>query len=229
MRRSIVARSAAAIMAVVFAAGPAATQTPAPPEPVPPAPGEPAPPAPVPPQPVQPGAPLTLPVTGTTSTGEKFTGNLSVHRFVARDSELKAVVTVTGAVADATGLPAGSFLKGLVETPVEVRADDTAPAPPGALASATPRVRNGATVIAQTPQPPECALVELEISGLNFNVLGFVVTITSPLVLYLGGDTAGGQLGIVVCQVVDSLNNVTSLAGLLNVMLTLLANPSSGV
>jgi hypothetical protein len=170
-------------------------------------------------------------VTGTTSTGEKFTGNLSVHRFVARDSELKAVVTITGAVSDATGLPAGSFLKGLVETPVEVRADDTAPAPPGALARPTPRVRNGATVVApaQTPQAPECALVELEISGLNLNVLGLVVTITSPLVLYLGGDTASGQLGIVVCQVVDSLNNVTSLAGLLNVLLTLLANPSPGV
>jgi hypothetical protein len=210
MRRSIVARSAAAIIAVVLAAGPAAAQTPAPP------------------QPVQPGA-LTLPVTGTTSTGEKFTGNLSLHRFVARDNQLMAVVTVTGAVSDATGLPAGSFLKGFVETPVQVRADDTtAPAPPGAPARPTPRVRNGATVVAPA-QTPECALVQLEITGLNLNVLGLVVTITSPLVLYLGGDTAGGQLGIVVCQVVEELNNVTSLAGLLNVLLTLLASPTPAV
>jgi hypothetical protein len=65
-----------------------------------------------------------------------------------------------------------------------------------------------------------CPVLHIDIGAVNLNVLGLQVT-TQPVVLDISGDSAG-VLGNLVCTVLDTLNNVVNLVGLLNQILGLL-------
>ena len=54
---------------------------------------------------------VTVPVTGTTSKGGKFTGNFAVSQFRVVDDQIVAVGTLTGTIQNGTGSVIGTILK----------------------------------------------------------------------------------------------------------------------
>lgn len=54
---------------------------------------------------------LTVPVTGTTSRGGKFTGNFAISRFQVVNDQIVAVGTLTGTVQNGVGSVVGTVLK----------------------------------------------------------------------------------------------------------------------
>ena len=54
---------------------------------------------------------LTVPVTGTTSKGGKFTGNFAISQFKVVGDQIVAVGTLTGTVQNAVGNVIGTVLK----------------------------------------------------------------------------------------------------------------------
>jgi hypothetical protein len=149
-------------------------------------------------------ASLQLPITGTAAGGVTFTGTLSVQKFVVRDGQVAVVGIVRGTATSAAGVPLGTALVGPLTLPVQV-----GPGPTTAPTTAAP-------VAAQAT----CQVLHLDIGAVNLNVLGLVVA-TQPIGLDISGDSAG-VLGNLVCTVLDTLNNVVDLVGLLNQILGLL-------
>jgi len=72
-----------------------------------------------------------------------------------------------------------------------------------------------------------CPVLHLDIGAVNLNVLGLVV-VTQPIGLDISGDSAG-VLGNLVCTVLDTLNSVVDLVGLLNQILGLLTGLLGGL
>jgi hypothetical protein len=60
---------------------------------------------------VAPAGGVTIPVTGTTSKGGKFTGNFSVKQFSVVNNQIVAVGTLTGTIQNAVGNVLGTVLK----------------------------------------------------------------------------------------------------------------------
>jgi len=149
-------------------------------------------------------ASLQLPITGTVAGGGTFAGTLSLQKFVVRDGQVAAVGIVRGTVTSAAGVPLGTALVGPLTLPVQV-------GPAATLATTT-----AAPVAAQAT----CQVLHLDIGAVNLNVLGLLV-VTQPIGLDISGDSAG-VLGNLVCTVLDTLNNVVDLVGLLNQILGLL-------
>jgi hypothetical protein len=54
---------------------------------------------------------VTVPVTGTTSKGGKFTGNFAISQFKVVDNQIVAVGTLTGTVQNSVGNVIGTVLK----------------------------------------------------------------------------------------------------------------------
>src|SRR5215207_6120142 len=54
---------------------------------------------------------VTIPVTGTTSKGGKFTGNFAISQFQVVNNQIVAVGTLTGTVQNAVGNVIGTVLK----------------------------------------------------------------------------------------------------------------------
>jgi len=54
---------------------------------------------------------VTIPVTGTTSKGGKFTGNFAISQFQVVNNQIVAVGTLTGTVQNAVGNIIGTVLK----------------------------------------------------------------------------------------------------------------------
>jgi len=54
---------------------------------------------------------VTVPVTGTTSKGGKFTGNFAISQFQVVNNQIVAVGTLTGTVQNAVGNVIGTVLK----------------------------------------------------------------------------------------------------------------------
>lgn len=54
---------------------------------------------------------VTIPVTGTTSKGGKFTGNFNVKQFSVVNNQIVAVGTLTGTIQNAVGNVIGTVLK----------------------------------------------------------------------------------------------------------------------
>jgi hypothetical protein len=154
----------------------------------------------------EPQAPLQLPITGLVAGGGTFTGTLSLQKFVARDGQVMAIGMVTGSATSATGTPLGTTVVGPIVFPVHVG--------PGTPIGGT--ANPGAAV---TPQAT-CEILHIDIGAVNLNVLGLQV-MTQPVVLDISGDTAG-VLGNLVCTILDTVNNVIRLVGLLNQLLALL-------
>ena len=149
-------------------------------------------------------ASLQLPITGTVAGGGTFAGTLSLQKFVVRDGQVAAVGIVRGTVTSAAGVPLGTALVGPLTLPVQV-----GPGPTIATTTAAP-------VAAQAT----CQVLHLDIGAVNLNLLGLVV-VTQPIGLDISGDSAG-VLGNLVCTVLDTLNSVVDLVGLLNQILGLL-------
>src|SRR5438270_812282 len=55
---------------------------------------------------------LTVPISGTFAGLGKFTGTLSVQRFVGVNGQVKALGMVNGTLFDAAGVPLGTALQG---------------------------------------------------------------------------------------------------------------------
>lgn len=58
-----------------------------------------------------PVAGVTVPVTGTTSQGGKFTGNFTIQKFSVVNNQIVAVGTLTGTIQNAIGNVIGTVLK----------------------------------------------------------------------------------------------------------------------
>ena len=54
---------------------------------------------------------VTVPVTGTTSRGGKFTGNFKIQKFSVVDNQIVAVGTLTGTIQNAVGNVIGTVLR----------------------------------------------------------------------------------------------------------------------
>ena len=176
---------------------------------------------------------LTLPIGGSAGTA-KFTGNLTIQRFVQVNGQVKAVGMITGMLSDASGVPLGTALRGPLLLPVTVGAATTpvaAMTQPESRQSSTADSSPGAAVkrsvlllLTVPPAPPQstCQAVAISIGAVNLNVAGLTVT-TMPVDLTLGGQTGGSNaLGTLLCNVLSTLTNVANLVNLLNQVLGLL-------
>jgi len=152
-------------------------------------------------------APLQVPIAGTAGTGGTFAGTLSIQRFEARGGRVVAIGMVTGSVAGA-----GTALVGQVALPVQVGA--------GSQGAATPN-----SLVAQ--QQATCQVLHLDVGAVNLNLLGLQVT-TLPIAIDLSGDSAA-PLGNLVCTILETLNNVVGLVGLLNQVLGVLTGLVGGL
>jgi hypothetical protein len=155
-------------------------------------------------------APLQLPIAGVT-TGGTFAGTLSIERFEARGNQVVAIGIVRGSVAGAPHGRGGTALLGEVALPVQV-----GPAGQGTAAN---------SLVAQ--QQATCTALHLEIGAVNLNVAGLLVT-TQPISIDISGDSSA-PLGNLVCTILDTLNNVVGLVGLLNQLLGTLTGLVGGL
>jgi hypothetical protein len=158
-------------------------------------------------------APLQLPITGSVAPKGQFeampfAGTFSVERFEARGDQVMAVGFVRGAVAGArTGLA------GEVALPVQV-----GPGSQGVAAPASSAAQQQATT---------CQALHLEIGAATLNVLGLTVA-TQPIAIDLSGNSSA-PLGNLVCTILQTLNNVVGLVGLLNQLLGTLTGLVGGL
>ena len=60
---------------------------------------------------IVPASGVTIPVTGTTSKGGKFTGNFSIKQFSVVNNQIVAIGTLTGSIQNAVGNVIGTVLK----------------------------------------------------------------------------------------------------------------------
>ena len=141
--------------------------------------------------------PLQLPIAGSAASGGTFVGTFSINRFEARAGQVVAIGIVRGSVAGV-----GTALTGEVALPVHV-----GPASQGAAAPQS--------LVAQ--QQATCQALHLEIGAENLNVAGLQIT-TQPIVIDVSGDSSA-PLGNLVCTILETLNNVVGLVGLLNQLL----------
>ena len=152
-------------------------------------------------------APLQLPITGSATTRATFVGTLSIERFEARAGQAVAIGIVRGSVAGV-----GTALVGEVPLPIKI-----GPASQGAAAPNS--------LVAQ-PQAT-CQALHLEIGAVDLNFAGLQIT-TQPIAIDLSGDSSG-PLGNLVCTILDTLNNVVGLVGLLNQLLGTLTGLVGGL
>src|SRR5438270_13632886 len=61
---------------------------------------------------------VTVPVTGTTSSGGTFAGAYTIQRFAAQGSSLVAIGTLSGTITDAAGTTVGTVTNVPVRIPV---------------------------------------------------------------------------------------------------------------
>jgi hypothetical protein len=66
-----------------------------------------------------------------------------------------------------------------------------------------------------------------ELGAINLNLLGALVT-TTPVTIDINGDTAG-PVGALVCEILNTLNSVVGVVGLLNQLLGLVTGLLGGV
>jgi hypothetical protein len=76
-------------------------------------------------------------------------------------------------------------------------------------------------------QQATCQALHLEIGAVDLNVAGLQIT-TQPIAIDLSGDSSA-PLGNLVCTILDTLNNVVGLVGLLNQLLGTLTGLVGGL
>lgn len=179
---------------------------------------------------------LTLPVAGTVANGGTFTGMLTVQRFARRGNQFAqrgnqvvAVGVITGTVEGRAGI-----LVAPVEVPVTINSTPRVSfglAPSGATATVgnpSPAAPQQGFMLVQAPQT--CGVLHLELGAITLNILGLVIT-TSPIVLDILGETGmTNLLGTLVCQILGlGTGAVNTLVGLLNQLLGVLGGLTGGL
>ena len=178
------------------------------------------------------GARLTLPIAGSAGLA-KFTGNLTIQRFVQVNGQIKAVGMIKGTLFDAAGVPLGTAVRGPLMLPVTLSPANSPSAavthsePMNASAAnmdPAPAIKRPILLLFTAPPAPQntCQALNLSLGAISFNVAGLTVN-TAPLDLILGGTTGGtNALGTLVCNILTTLTNVANLLNLLNQLLGLL-------
>ena len=159
---------------------------------------------------------LQVPIAGSVTTGGTFAGTLNILRFEARDKHVVAIGIVRGSVAGVE--KPFSVLTGEVVLPVAVGPASQAAAASTALMAQQPAVAQQATT---------CQALNLSVGAVNLNLLGLTV-ITQPISIDISGDSSA-PLGNLVCTILDTLNNVVGLVGLLNQLLGTLTGLVGGI
>lgn len=147
-------------------------------------------------------AKLTAPLTGSGAKGASFSGTFSISRFELQGGTLKAVGMVRGVVSRSSG-PVGGVVSGPVKLPVTSIKG-------GTLAGAS------AAVVGR--QQAACDVLNLQLGGIDLNLLGLQVTLDPIALDIVGGD---GPLGSLICEIVELLDNLVGIVGLLNDLLGL--------
>ena len=80
---------------------------------------------------------------------------------------------------------------------------------------------------AAAPQQATCEALHLEIGAVNLNVAGLQIT-TQPIAIDISGDSSA-PLGNLVCTILQTLNSVVGLVGLLNQLLGTLTGLVGGL
>ena len=145
---------------------------------------------------------LTTEVTGNID-GREFTGNLTVTEFTEVNGEVHAQSMLSDVKIKGKD---HKYLEFVLE-----QESYSVPVTVSGVAEAT-----GEIGIAQT-----CTVLELNFQGLTTDVLGMAVNI-DPVVITLSGED-NEVLGNLICTVLDTLNNVVDLVGLVNQILGLLS------
>jgi hypothetical protein len=154
-------------------------------------------------------AKLTAPLTGSGRKGASFNGTFSISRFELEGRTLKAVGMVRGVVSRGSA-PVGSIVHGPIKLPVTSIKGGSLPSVSGAVV-----VRQQTT----------CEVLNLELGGLDLNLLGLQVTLDPIGLDIVGGD---GPLGSLICEIVALLDSLVGIVGLLNDLLGLVGGLLGG-
>jgi putative hemolysin len=168
---------------------------------------------------------LSVPIVGTSSDGSRFTGTVTVQRFEERAGQVFAIGVVSGSLSGAAG-PIGTAINVPAAFPVQVGPGLSARADRGRVNPASLSMPNQGGRL-MLVQQATCGVLHLELGAINLNLLGVVVT-TTPVTIDISGDTAG-PLGALVCQILNTLQSVVGLVGLLNQLLGLVTGLLGGV
>jgi hypothetical protein len=168
---------------------------------------------------------MSVPIAGTTADGSRFTGAVTVQRFEERAGQVFAVGVVNGSLSNAAG-PIGTALNVPAAFPVRVGPGLSARASGSRInpaSRATPDHGGRLMLVQQTT----CGVLHLELGAINLNLLGTLVA-TAPVTIDINGDTAG-PVGALVCEILNTLNSVVGVVGLLNQLLGLVTGLLGGV
>ncbi len=146
----------------------------------------------------------SIPVAGTTSTGDTFAGTFNLQQFATDNGKVVAVGTIAGTLTNAAGQVVGSALQ-TVSLPVTVNCANTSTTSSAISAAAA-----------------SCAILHLDLGPLSLNVLGLQVNLSRVVLDITAVPGAGNLLGNLLCSVANLLNNPSGLADLLNQILGIL-------
>ena len=152
---------------------------------------------------------FTAPVSGTIE-GRNFTGNFTVTEFTENDGVLHALGNLTAVKIKGKDHKYLEYLLELETYAVAVTIDGMA-----AMAEVDQMGAETFQVAAT------CTVLTLNFNGVNTNVLGLAVVI-DPIGITINAND-DEVLGNLICTVLDTLNNVVDLVGLLNQILDLVS------
>ena len=206
--KSMLVRSASAMLLVVAAAGTPAGAQQAPPP-----------------------AAVRMPVTGSFHGGGSFDGTVTINRFEQTSTNQIVAVGFVSGVLSRGSRTLGTGFAGEVRWPVAVRSG-------GQLLNmhGTPRGTGISRIAWSAPsqtgryvlvQATSCAVLDVALGPVNVNLLGAQVALDA-VTLNLSG-TQGTPLGDLVCAASDLLGNVAGLVNVLNGVLGLLTGLLGGL
>lgn len=134
----------------------------------------------------------TVPITGTTATGDAVNGTFDVTRFAVQNGTLSAVGTFTGTITDTAG---------------------------NVLASGTQQLSLPVNLDQSTGS---CQILDLTLGPLHLDLLGLVVDLNQVHLTITAQQGPGNLLGNLLCAVAGLLNGPTGLSAILNQLATLL-------
>ena len=152
------------------------------------------------------GSGVTLPISGTETTGGTVSGTLLIKEFVPNGDGIDAVGTLTATIANA-GVTRTIVTQ--VAWPVDLAGSGSQAAAPAAFAV----------------QQAVCEVLHLQLGPLNLDLLGLVVDLNQVILDITAVGGAGNLLGNLLCAVVGLLDGggaVTQVTNLLNQILGIL-------
>jgi hypothetical protein len=158
-----------------------------------------------------------IPVAGTSTDGNAFSGTMDVLGFINDNGAIKAVGSLTGTITSAAGA-ATQVAGAIVSMPVTNAGAAVAPA------AATQQGFGGAAAATTTA----CQILNLDLGPLDLNLLGLTVHLNEVVLNIAAQPGAGNLVGNLLCAVANLLNgvNLGNILGtaLTNTLTTLLNN-----